>query len=192
MRIALADDKVILWVGRLEEQKNPLEAIAIAAVGRGRPDVKLLMVGDSPQDAALTEEVLTAGAAALDGRFELRRSVPLSAWPCSTPRRATGGCLLSTSVAEPSPMTFLEAMACECPIVSSNVEGIESLVSDGSRGWLYQLGDVLDGVRAVEAAIDPLAPDLRQSVIDRSLAYIRAEHGPGPSARGSTRKSWRN
>ena len=186
----LADAKVIVWVGRLEEAKNPLEAIAIAAiVAAADPDVKLLMVGDSPHHDARTEEVLTAGAAALDGRFELRRSVPFEHMPLLYSLAATtGGCLLSTSLAESSPMTFLEAMACECPIVSSHVEGIESLVSDGSRGWLYQLGDVLDGVRAVEAAIDPPTPDLRQSVIDGSLAYVRAEHGPGPSARIYTRE----
>jgi glycosyltransferase involved in cell wall biosynthesis len=45
------------------------------------------------------------------------------------------------SVSEASPITILEAMAMELPVVATNVGGVPEQVSDGETGWLVQPKD---------------------------------------------------
>lgn len=39
------------------------------------------------------------------------------------------------------PYTVLEAMACECPVIASDVGGVSEQVEDGKTGYLFPLGD---------------------------------------------------
>ena len=61
----------------------------------------------------------------------------------------TGGCLVSTSLYESAPMTFIEAMSCKCPVVSADVGGVKEIITDNVTGRLYSPGDMDGGVKAV-------------------------------------------
>jgi glycosyltransferase involved in cell wall biosynthesis len=45
------------------------------------------------------------------------------------------------SYSESFPMTILEAMACELPVIATNVGGIPEMIESGRNGLLFQPGD---------------------------------------------------
>jgi glycosyltransferase involved in cell wall biosynthesis len=54
------------------------------------------------------------------------------------------------------PYTVLEAMACECPVIASNVGGVSEQVIPGETGYLFPLGDRLQLARSLESLLgDP-------------------------------------
>jgi 2-polyprenyl-3-methyl-5-hydroxy-6-metoxy-1,4-benzoquinol methylase len=52
---------------------------------------------------------------------------------------ASGGCIVSTSQSEGMPLTLLEAQACGCPVIASDVRGNNECVSPALGGTLYPL-----------------------------------------------------
>lgn len=181
---ALSERRVIIWVGRLEDEKRPREFLEIAGrIAINHADLAFVMVGDCPHDPSYGEAVRASVPDALQDRLEFRQFVPYEEMPMLYSLAAfTGGCLLSTSAAEAAPMTFLEAMACECPVVSTEVGGAPDLLDGGSRGWLYDAGDVAAGVRAVESALGPEQPHSRNRIVEEALQYVHIEHDPRRAA----------
>jgi glycosyltransferase involved in cell wall biosynthesis len=54
------------------------------------------------------------------------------------------------------PYTVLEAMACECPVIASDVGGVSEQVEHGKTGYLFPLGDRPQLARALETLLgDP-------------------------------------
>ena len=139
---AIGRGPVVVWIGRIEEAKNPLELVRIAeALAPTLPQVRYLVVGDAVDDREFGEAVRGAVPRQLRDRFEFRAAVPFDEMPLVySLAAASGGCLLSTSLWEAAPMIFLEAMACGCPVVSTDVGGVGPLLAD--VGWLYRPGDV--------------------------------------------------
>jgi glycosyltransferase involved in cell wall biosynthesis len=181
----LAKRRVIIWIGRLEDEKNPYEFLEIADnVAARQRDVSFLMVGDSPHDPAYGEALRAALAPSLEERLHFRKFVPYEGMPQLYSLAAvTGGCLVSTSIAEAAPMTFLEAMACGCPIVSTAVDGASDLLGQGSRGWLYETGDVAGAVAVIENLVNGASTDARKGIIADALRYVHSEHTAEHAAR---------
>ena len=79
------------------------------------------------------------------------------------------------SEAEGMSRAYLEAMACQCVLVASDIPPAEELVDDGVTGLLFRMGDVRHlAARTLEAAADPVIRDVvgrraRKSVLPRSI-----------------------
>ena len=126
----------VLFVGRITRQKGIIHLIRAAA--RFAEDVQLVLCAASPD----TPEIGLETAAAVD---ELRRIRGHDAviWiqePVSQPdliqlftHARTFAC---PSIYEPLGIVNLEAMACECAVVASDVGGIPEVVLDGVTGLL--------------------------------------------------------
>jgi glycosyltransferase involved in cell wall biosynthesis len=119
----------IVWVGRLEEQKNPLLAIEVAAALRDRHfDAHLSLVGDGSlrpnveraiEEHGLSERVSLVGAISREGvASQLQRAA----------------LMLMTSHYEGSPTALVEALACGTRVVATNASDQDDLLSDPSRG----------------------------------------------------------
>ena len=65
-----------------------------------------------------------------------------------------------TSIAEGNPKTLLEAMACECAVIGTNVAGINNIVRDGKNGILVDLDQV-----SLKKAILKLISDEQMRVV---------------------------
>lgn len=125
------DRYTICTVGRAHPVKN--QAMLIQAFARAREadpsfgQAQLLLVGDGPCLPEL-EQLVTS--------LQLRDHVQLLGY-----REDVAGILrkshvfVLSSLYEAMPMTLLEAMACELPVVSTDVGGVQHLVSD-EEGWL--------------------------------------------------------
>jgi sugar transferase (PEP-CTERM/EpsH1 system associated) len=151
---------VIGAVGRLQDVKNHAGLIDAFARLRARvPDQKLrlVLVGDGPLRARLEAQAAASGAGA-DIVF---------AGAHANVAAVLGGFSLFAlpSIAEGTPVTLLEAMASELPVVASDVGGIPEVVDHGVNGTLVAAGDP-------EALAQALAAYVRDP--QRAAAHGRA------------------
>jgi glycosyltransferase involved in cell wall biosynthesis len=141
------DDRVLLYVGRLDREKN-LELL-LDAVARVRiPRVRLLMVGRGKQAATIGRAAAGRG---LRDRLVLRGGSPPGALP-SYYRAADAFVFASTT--ETQGLAVLEAMACGLPVVAVRASGIEEIVVEGASGLL-----VPEDAPAFAAAVTQLLAD---------------------------------
>jgi len=147
----------LLFVGRLTAIKGVfvlLEAAARADV----PGLRLTLVGDGPDRAALEAEAARLGVAAEFLGFGSQGAVAEAL--------ARADALVLPSFAEGVPVVLMEAMASGRPVIATRVGGVSELVTDGESGFLVSPGDSAAFAAAIE----------RLSVMD---AAARAAMGAG-------------
>ena len=130
----------LLFVGRLEEQKNPL---ALVRALRDLPDMKLTIVGEGSLRNALAREARDLGVnVTLLGRVDNRDLPELI-------NRAQAFVLPSHY--EGNPKSLIEAMACGVAVIGARVPGIENVVADGVNGVLCGTApeEIRDAIRRV-------------------------------------------
>jgi sugar transferase (PEP-CTERM/EpsH1 system associated) len=161
---------VIGAVGRMQAVKDPLNLVdaflRLRELCPGDwPRLRLVMLGGGPLLEAARERLAQAGAAAqawLPGnRSDVAALLPqfdIFALP---------------SQAEGISNTLLEAMACGCAPVATDVGGNPELVDDGVNGLLVRSQDGA----ALAAALARLVadPPLRQRLAQASLARVRSQ-----------------
>jgi glycosyltransferase involved in cell wall biosynthesis len=118
------DDVAILFLGRLEPQKQPLILPEVAARLAGfapRSNWKLLVAGDGP---------LAASLARLVSRQGLERRIELVGWQ-DEPRKIlhAADILLQPSLWEGLPLSIIEGHAAGLPTVASDVRGTREVVT---------------------------------------------------------------
>jgi glycosyltransferase involved in cell wall biosynthesis len=146
-RLALGlpvDGKIVLYVGRLSEQKGALDALRAFERMPSRENVRLVCVGDGPlldrfrRRAAERNDVIATGF--LDG-------AKVSEW--------IAACDLLTlpSYHEGTPNVVLEAVSSGRPVVATNVGGIPDVCSSPVYGELVTPGAVSELTSAYERVL---------------------------------------
>ncbi|MCA1615394.1 MAG: glycosyltransferase [Acidobacteria bacterium] len=165
----------IICVGRLAAVKA--QHVLVAAVDRlaraGR-DVRLRLVGDGPDRAALERDV---AARSLGGR------VVFEGWLNQERVRGLYGradIFALASFAEGVPVVLMEAMAMEIPCVATTVNGIPELIRSGIDGLLVAPSDEEELARAVAALLDDAA--LRAAAHGRAASRHEQPQLPTPPA----------
>lgn len=123
------DCKLVGMIGRLDEQKNPLDLIRAAAiVAKSYAGVQFLIAGDGSLRAAcegLIDELDLRGQFFLLGyRNDVARILPILTMTAMS------------SLWEGLPIAFIEAMSAGKPIVANDVDGARDVVIDGETGFL--------------------------------------------------------
>ncbi|KAF6577404.1 glycosyltransferase family 4 protein [Paenibacillus peoriae] len=141
---------VIAWVGRLEPNKNWRHFIDISYwMLQNRADLRIWMFYDDtlsqPEDKIQFEKMLTQlGMSSVIERFQ---SVPHAQMPLYYSMIGdSGGYLLSTSLVEGFGYAVAEAMACRCPVLSSDSDGVRAFIDHNETGKFYQQGDILQAI----------------------------------------------
>ena len=135
---------VILFVGRLEEsQKRPMAWLTILARVREQCGVKGILCGEGPALSALKER---AHALRLDADVCFAGQLPATAiWALMKKASA----LLSLSAYEGCPNAVMEAMACGCPLVLSEIPAHREIIDE--QGALFV--ESSDTEKAAEAVL---------------------------------------
>jgi glycosyltransferase involved in cell wall biosynthesis len=129
------DDRFVVgFVGRVDEQKNPLLMLDVMhRIFQERPDVILAVVGKgrmSDQVAARVRELGIAGQVRLMGH---RRDIP---------RLLSGfDAFFMCSLWEGHPIALCEAMASGLPCVTTPVEGTRRMMRPGENGFVVGFDD---------------------------------------------------
>lgn len=123
--------KVLLWVGRLNQEKRPLLAYDLfRELCRRRDDVCLVMAGDGALRGELEERRQRDG---LTGRLFLTGLINYQQMAAVY---NSADLWLSTSQSEVHPMVALEATACGLPTVAWRDSALDGVIDDGGNGFL--------------------------------------------------------
>ena len=147
-----AGQRLIVWIGRLAYQKDPLCFVrAAAAVCHDKPDVTCLMVGDGPLRAEVEALIDELG---MRGRIIVNR----------LPRRCPGNPGLGQSAGHSSRFEGMgrvisEAMLLGIPVAGTAVDGVVEAIERGERG----------GLLAPPEQPDQLAVAMRRLLEDQAL-----------------------
>ncbi|HVR28262.1 MAG TPA: glycosyltransferase family 4 protein [Thermoanaerobaculia bacterium] len=148
---SIGAQSTVLYVGRLRTRKAVAVLLdAFAIVASGRPDLRLVVVGDGEQERALRRR---AGRPDLRGRVEFQGRLSRDAI-ADLYHRAAVLCL--PSIYEGFPVTIVEAMSAGLPVVATVVAGVPEAVEDGVTGALVAAEDA----RALGAALERLLEDI--------------------------------
>jgi len=142
-KIGYKGGPLLLFVGRLERLKGVEIAIRALALlsDRAHPDLRLLVLGEDSRDGDESEkERLKAIASSLGvrDRVDFLGSVVHHELPYFY--SAADACVMP-SYSESFGLVGLEAQACGCPVVASDVPGLRSVVRDGVSGYLIDGND---------------------------------------------------
>jgi len=150
---------VILAAGRLTDQKDFPTLLRAFAKVRANRDVRLVILGEGKRREALEKLALDLG---------IRAEVDMPGFAANPFQyMARAAVLVSSSEYEGLPGVLIQALACGCPIVSTDCPGgSREILADGRYGALVGVGDVDGMARAIIAQLDDPTP--RDSLLRRA------------------------
>lgn len=123
-------------------------AHAFVQVAQQRPEVRLVMLGNGSQ-AAILRQIF------LNGDIADRVITPGQVTQAELPRYFRSADLyISASHSDGTSISLLEAMACGCPALVSDIPGNREWVTPGVNGWRFPDGDAGALAQAILEAID--------------------------------------
>ncbi|WP_212785290.1 glycosyltransferase [Ferrigenium kumadai] len=164
-------DNEILFVGRLVEKKGCAHLLdAMPIILERYPDMRLSIVGDGPVENALKQQAARLGIAhAVTFLGSLNNSEISELY-----RRATVFVAPSIVTAQGDQeglgLVLVEALACECPVVASDLPAIRDVIVHGTSGWLVPQKNP----RAIAGAVVELLaePGLRRQLAAKGRDYV--------------------
>lgn len=135
---------LIGWVGRLDPNKNwrLLLRVYRKLLLKYQPNAKLLIASDLTNSPQLNDFFRKVMKYHLMDHLMVLPNVPYEKMPAYYSLIAqSGGALLSTSYCEGYPYNLLEAQACYCPVVCSDISGTREIVEHYRTGLSFPLDD---------------------------------------------------
>ncbi len=149
------DDLLLIQVARLDALKDHLTAIrTLARVVESHPEVKLVLVGEGPEQDVITAEVRKRSLQSFVRFLGLRNDIPRLLQAADI--------FLLTSISEGIPLTIIEAMLAGLPVVTTSVGGIPEIVKDGETGLTAPSGKDQELSSAILRLIE--TPSLREEM----------------------------
>jgi glycosyltransferase involved in cell wall biosynthesis len=138
---------VVLFAGKLEDQKRPLDAVRAAAAAQAT----LLVAGAGPLETMVREEAARTGAQVRLAGFLNQSQMPEA--------YAAADCLVLPSRRETWGLVVNEALAIGLPCVVSDGCGCAPDLVDDATGAIFAMGDTADLARALQHVRARLASD---------------------------------
>lgn len=178
----MPDDAAIVVVGRLDIQKGHRFLLdAMPEVLRQHPEARLILVGDGNLRERLETQVDV---------LEIRERVHFTGFRTDVRRLLGAADLVALpSLWEGLPLTVIEALAMQQPVIASAVNGVLDVITDEETGVLVPPGDSAalakalvglldDPARAARLARQGRARVLERFAIDRQIAETVRWYAP--------------
>jgi len=164
----------ILFVGRLVEKKGCSYLLeAMPEILRHHPDARLNIVGSGPDEEQLKQQVDRLG---IGSEVRFQGAISNAEMPALY-RRATVFVAPSIVTAQGDQeglgLVLVEALACECPVLASDLPAIRDVVIDGVSGLIFRQKDVVDLAAKVCYLLD--RPDMRETLGKAGRQHVQ-EH----------------
>lgn len=157
-------EKLIVHTSNFRPVKRIQDVVAVFQNLRKEIPVKLLLVGDGPERAkieSLCRECDDCGDIRFLGKMEAVEEV-----------LSVADLFIMPSEKESFGLAALEAMACEVPVISSNVGGLPELNVHGYSGFLSNVGDVEDMTKnALKILDDKNLPTFKKNALARANVF---------------------
>ncbi|MDA7026711.1 glycosyltransferase [Bacillus sp. CLL-7-23] len=173
-------ETIIGWVGRLEENKNWRDFLSIGAkIIEEDLSVRLWMFEDSTLAKESERNAFEEKIAELNIR-------PYLTVYANQPHQKmadffsmigdSGGFLCSTSKVEGFGYAVLEAMACKCPVLSTDSDGVRSFIKHNVTGKFFELGNINQAVQEGKELISNVS--LREEIRLNAVQHIETQFAP--------------
>jgi len=141
-----SEERVILTIGRFSKEKAQIDLLRAFARTPRREGLRLVLVGDGPERAALTHQAKELG---------ITEAVVFAGHVNNVnPYYAMASLFVLPSHSEGSPNVLLEALAAGVPIVATEVGGVPEVITHEANGLLAP----------------PSSPDRLAEAMDRALS----------------------
>lgn len=171
---------VIAWIGRLEVNKNWEMFLQIAhSLVLNKPQLLFWIFLD---DRLSTDEVRNSfwqivNSRGLFDHIHLFPNAPHSEMPKYLSAVGdSGGLLLSTSYLEGFGYAVAEAIACRCPVLRTDSDGVRSFIRHNETGKFFAMGDISGAVKEALELMDN--HDLRNKIRSQGQEYISGLMSP--------------
>ncbi len=148
---------------------------AFATLRPRHPELKLRLVGDGPERAALealARELGVSESVTFAGRLPEEETLA---------EIARADLLVLSSFMEGLPIVLMEAMAVGVPVVASRVAGIPELVEDGETGLLFTPSDWDELATRIDSLLGDEA--LQARLTEQARAKVASEFDTRKSAK---------
>ena len=165
--LKLAPDAILIGiVARLAPVKSLKTALECAALlGKTRPDVHFVLVGEGPSRARLETLARELGVENRVHFLGLRRDIARLNWSFD--------CVLLTSLQEGTPISIIESLAASHPVVATDVGGVKRLIQHQTTGLLIPPRDPLAAANAIQRVLSE--PQIAKSWGERGRQQVESE-----------------
>ncbi|MET3193252.1 glycosyltransferase family 4 protein [Bacillus sp. OAE603] len=137
------DDFVILMIAELNQNKNHKQMVnALDILKKRGINVKVICAGDGPLMEDLNKDITNRKLNENIRFLGNRRDINELIIACDI------GIL--TSFREGLPRNIMELMACEKPVIGTNIRGIRDLINDSFNGYLVNVNDSTETAKKIE------------------------------------------
>ena len=161
--IAPKGEKIILHTSNFRKVKRVTDVVEVFdRINKATPS-KLLLIGDGPERADVEDLCRQKGITDCVRFLGKQHAVE--------ELLAIGDLFILPSQNESFGLSALEAMACEVPIISTNIGGLPEVNIDGKTGYLFEVGDIENmAKKAIEIITDPV---VHQRFRDAAVAHAK-------------------
>jgi glycosyltransferase involved in cell wall biosynthesis len=166
-----AGDPLLLWVGHLDVNKDPLTVLdGVAAAARALPGLQLrCCFGTAPLLRQVRRRI--ASDPVLDGRVHLLGPVPHAR---VGQLMQAADFFISGSHRESTGYALIEALACGLPPLVTDIPSFRALTADGAVGQLWRVGDapsLCSAILRLRANAAPVDRALVRAHFERELSF---------------------
>ncbi len=158
------NEKLLVHTSNFRKVKRVEDAIRVFQKIRMKIPAKLLLVGDGPERIVaenLCRELGTCDDIRFLGKLEQIEEV-----------LSVADLFLIPSEKESFGLAALEAMACEVPVISSNIGGLPELSINGVTGFMCDVGDIEDmAKKALIVLDDQNLPKFKKAAAERAKDF---------------------
>lgn len=157
------DDEVVIGVvGRISEQKDPITSIRAFNIVKNKYNkLKLLMVGSGELEKNVVEYAK---------KNNIEKDVIITGWvDCVESYIPAFDIAILPSKWEGFGLVIIEYMACDKPIVASDIGGISNIIEDKINGFLIKSGDYKELSEKISMLIDN--KNICQEIVEKNKEY---------------------
>ncbi len=158
------NEKLIVHTSNFRKVKRVEDAIRIFDKIRKQTPAKLLLIGDGPERINaenLCRELGTCDDIRFLGKLEQVEEV-----------LSVADLFLIPSEKESFGLAALEAMACEVPVISSDIGGLPELMVNGVTGFMCKIGDIEDmAQKAMRILDDKNLEKFKKGALERAKEF---------------------